>query len=161
MTSVTRYPPWARSSKTAVFWKFLKWPKPSCVESFYPVGSLHVSSQHAGLLSGRISSLARSSAFLYRDRPAFPVSCPHKPPTNPKKKIPRQTKPSTRNWAGFGIFGGEIAGHFAVQGRGFDSGSREARVPIPRILTHLDTPESTNLFELPSHPALTENKLGR
>jgi len=46
------------------------------------------------------------------------------------------------NRAGLGVISRELVDQSVVQGCGFDSGTREARVPIPRTLTLLDIPES-------------------
>ena len=47
------------------------------------------------------------------------------------------------NRAGLGVISRELVDQSVVQGCGFDSGTREARAPIPRTLTLLDIPEST------------------
>ena len=44
--------------------------------------------------------------------------------------FPRQTQSSIRNRAGLGVTSGEIADQSAVQGCGFDSGTRETRTPL-------------------------------
>ena len=53
------------------------------------------------------------------------------------------------NRAGLGVISGELVDQSAVQGRGFESGNREARAPIPRTLNLLDIPESTTPFWVP------------
>ena len=50
-----------------------------------------------------------------------------------RQKFPRQSQPPIRNRAGLGVISGEIADQSVLQGCGFESGTREARVPKPRI----------------------------
>ena len=62
-----------------------------------------------------------------------------------------------RNQAGLGVISRELVDRSVVQGCGLDSGTREARVPIPRTPNLLDIRESTTHFWLPSCPTLIGN----
>ena len=72
-----------------------------------------------------------------------------------RKKSRDKTQPPTMNQARLGVISGEIADQGAVQGFGFDLGTREARVPKPRKpFTLYDIPRSTAHIGLPSCLAL-------
>ena len=63
----------------------------------------------------------------------FSASRPHKPSTHLTTKIPEADSKSIMNRAGLGVISRELVDQSAVQGCCFDSGTREARAPTPRI----------------------------
>ena len=69
---------------------------------------------------------AGSGAFLCSNKAALLARRPRKQPTQLRTKYPRQTRLSTRNWAGFFAVSGEIADRSVVQGGGLDAGTRKA-----------------------------------
>ena len=103
------------------------------------------------LAGGDVYALKLEIALFYIDiEPLSQLLVPISHLHTSRQKIPRQTQISIRNRAGLGVISGEVDDKSAVRGFGFNSGTRVARVPIPRALTLLETPESTTHLGLPS-----------